>query len=120
MNTKILGNAGESVAAEFLQRKGYRIRERNYRTKTGEIDLIAEKGGTVAFVEVKTRKSMRYGEASLSVNYRKQQKIIHTASLYISENNLDDRPCSFDVVEIYRHTSGEWTVNHFVGAFEAF
>ena len=118
MNTKILGNAGEKAAAEYLKRKGYTICCRNYCVPTGEIDLIVKKNGVMVFVEVKTRRSMRCGEAALAVNYRKQQKIIRTAYWYIRQNNLDDVPCRFDVLEVYKPAQGEWIINHFKGAFE--
>ena len=118
MNTKILGNAGEEAAADYLEQKGYTVCERNYRTVTGEIDLIVRKGAATVFVEVKTRRSLACGEAALAVNYRKQQKIIRTAYCYMQQKKLDGRPCRFDVVEVYRKPAGGWTINHFEGAFE--
>lgn len=118
MNTKILGNAGEDAAAKYLTDKGYIICTRNYRVPVGEIDLIARKDGVIVFIEVKTRRSYRCGEAALAVNRHKQQKIIKTALWYIRQNNLDDCPCRFDVVEVYSQVSGEFLINHFEEAFE--
>ena len=79
MNNKHLGDRGESYAEDYLRRQGYRILTRNYRTKIGEIDLIADDHGTLVFIEVKTRSSVRYGIPSEAVNYKKKQKIIQTA-----------------------------------------
>ena len=118
MNTKILGNDGEEAAANYLKKQGYVICARNYRVPVGEIDLIVNKNGTIIFVEVKTRRSLRCGEASLAVNFRKQQKIIRTARWYIQQNNLDNKPCRFDVLEVYVIPSGGFSFNHLEGAFE--
>ena len=118
MNTKILGNAGEDAAADYLVRNGYTVLCRNYRVPVGEIDLIVRKKGVTVFTEVKTRRSLRCGEAALAVNYYKQQKIIRTAQWYIRANNLDDTPCRFDVMEVYRKPDGSWAINQIEGAFE--
>lgn len=118
MNTKILGNAGENAAADYLVNNGYTICCRNYRVPVGEIDIIVRKKGVTIFVEVKTRRSMSFGEASLAVNYRKQQKIIRTACWYMRSNNLDDEPCRFDVIEVYKQSVGNWSIRHIEGAFE--
>ncbi len=97
---KLLGKAGEDRAAQFLSRRGYRILERNYRTRNGEIDLIALHEGTVVFVEVKTRTSDAYGAPELAVTPRKQQRMIKAALGYIKYQKLHQVPCRFDVVAI--------------------
>ena len=86
MNKKSLGNAGEDRAAEFLISKGYRILSRNYRTRYGEIDIIAEITGTLIFVEVKLRTSSAYGRGIEAVTRQKAAKIQQIAIDYISKN----------------------------------
>jgi TIGR00252 family protein len=117
VNSKILGGQGENCAAAYLRKKGYRILEQNYSTHSGEIDIIAENGETLVFVEVKTRSSLRYGTPAEAVNFRKRNKIIQTASWYLRQRHMEHRPCRFDVIEIYA-TGGLWTVRQIEGAFE--
>ncbi len=97
---KLLGKEGEDLAARFLARQGYKILERNYRTPSGEIDLIALHQGEVVFVEVKTRTSDAYGAPELAVNPRKQQRMIKAALGYMKYKKLHQVPCRFDVVAI--------------------
>ncbi len=97
---KLLGNAGEGIACDHLQKNGYRILERNYRCKLGEIDIIGLDGDTVAFIEVKTRSSDRYGSPSEAVNRGKQGRIVKTALSYMQSKAFFDRMCRFDVIEI--------------------
>jgi len=98
--TKLLGKEGEDRAARFLMKQGYRIIERNYRTRSGEIDLIALHEGAVVFIEVKTRTSNAFGAPELAVNPRKQQRMVKAALGYIKYNKLHQVPCRFDVVAI--------------------
>lgn len=93
------GKTGEDKAAAFLKKKGYAVNARNYRAKTGEIDIIAEKDGTLVFVEVKTRDTDTYGAGFESVRQAKQNKIIRTAQYYIMQNNVE-KLCRFDVISI--------------------
>jgi putative endonuclease len=95
-----LGKEGESLAEQFLIQNGYTIRCRNWRKRTGELDIVAEEAETIVFVEVKARRSERYGEPVESVDARKQRQIAQTALLYLAEHNLDNRNCRFDVVAI--------------------
>ena len=97
---KLLGKEGEDQAAKFLVKKGYRILERNYRTRNGEIDLITLHEGAVVFVEVKTRTNDAYGAPELAVNARKQGRMIKAALGYIKYKKLHQVPCRFDVVAI--------------------
>ena len=108
------GTIGEVTALNFLRNKGWRIRDVNWETKTGEIDIVAEDGGTVVFVEVKARASFRYGSPSEAVAYYKQRKLSFMAAQYIKMKKLFDRPARFDVVEI---VGGG--VNHIENAFES-
>jgi len=120
MNNKILGNSGEDTACAFLESKGYAIIERNYRAHKKEIDIIAQKGGYIAFVEVKTRRSATFGAPSESVNYTKQRHIILAAKQFLLHNQglyskLQPR---FDIIEIYRDRQTEKDyVRHLEGAF---
>ena len=83
MNTKRLGDRGEEAAAKFLANKGYKILARQFRTPLGELDLVARDGGTLVFVEVKTRRSLRFGLPSDAVGVTKQRKIIRSSMWYI-------------------------------------
>ena len=94
MNTKILGNAGENLAAAYLENHGYRILERNYRCKQGEIDIIAQKCDVLVFIEVKTRRTLRYGTPGAAVDYKNSRELsaalhgIYVAGMYICTAGL--------------------------------
>ncbi len=119
MNNKLLGNKGEDAAAVFLEKHGYIVRERNYRAKTGEIDIIVSKGNTMVFVEVKTRGSLAYGMPAEAVTITKQQKIIRTAQSYIRYKGLSDYSYRFDVLEVLATKNGSMTFKLIENAFEA-
>jgi len=98
------GQAWEKLAARELAREGYEIVARNYRTKAGEIDLVARDGRTLCFVEVKGRRSVAYGTAAEAVDREKQRRIWNAAQLYLQRERV--RPaCRFDVVTV--DASGE-------------
>lgn len=99
---KIFGDNGEKIAEKHLERLGYRIVERNYRCRYGEIDLIARDGDTLVFVEVKTRSSTGFGTPGQSVDYRKQRHMIRTSLAYMNEKDLHEVEARFDVVSIVR------------------
>lgn len=114
-----LGPWGEEKAAAFLQQNGYRILARNYRVRTGELDLVAENDSFVAFVEVKTRKNDRFDAARASVTRTKQRKLIAAAEAWLLEFPTERQP-RFDVIEIYapQGTKTEWIqINHIENAF---
>ena len=98
--SKALGNRGERLAAEFLQRTGYEIIERNFRHARAEIDLIARKENLIVFCEVKTRKSNAYGTGEEAVDPRKQAQIRKAAEGYISGKELDNCEFRFDVIVV--------------------
>jgi len=100
MNKRAAGTSGESAACEALKRAGLTILERNWRRPTGEIDIIAKDRHTIAFIEVKTRSSLRFGRPAEAVDKAKQMHILRTAMLYLAEKGLDDAPVRFDVVEV--------------------
>ena len=121
MKTKTIGDYGEKLAADYLKRHGYKIIERNYRSRFFEIDIIAYDGDCLCFVEVKTRNRDDYGLACEAVNYAKQQKIIKGASAYLASNNVDS-PTRFDVVEVYvkdMHLFSRKKINIIKNAFYA-
>lgn len=106
-DSRRLGRWGEELAAGYLRRKGFSIRAANWRSRFGEIDLIAEDGTYLCFVEVKLRKSAAYGSAAAFVDRRKQDKLRATARLYLARTPTNLQP-RFDVIEIYA-SQGERT-----------
>lgn len=99
MNKRAVGAVYEERAAEYLERLGYRIIRRNYRCRSGEIDLIAEQDGYLVFVEVKFRSSLHTGYGFEAVDWRKRQRIIRAARWFLMETHADGCvPCRFDVV----------------------
>tara|TARA_R110000868_G_scaffold410505_4_gene698784 strand:- start:13423 stop:13785 length:363 start_codon:yes stop_codon:yes gene_type:complete len=102
MDTKTIGDIGERIACEYLQQQGLRLKEHNFRSKCGEIDLIMEdKVDGNVFIEVRYRSQDGFGSGVETVTRSKQRKIIRTAQHYLLENNItDDVPARFDVVGI--------------------
>ena len=115
-----IGAAGEFVAAEYLEKKGYKIKARNFLCREGEIDIVAEEDGCTVFVEVKTRKNVKFGRPAEFVDKRKYKKLKKAAMHYIYNPDADMR---FDVIEIlYELNYGEFVVkeiNHIENAFWA-
>jgi putative endonuclease len=102
MNSRQVGNRGEDMAVRYLQLRFYKILERNYRTASGEIDIIAKKGNTYVFVEVKYRSNVSKGMPREAVTVQKQEKIRRTAQHYLATNNINENSTDirFDVIEI--------------------
>lgn len=117
MSNKSKGETGESLAAACLIAKGYKIVKRNYRGRTGEIDIIAIDGPTVVFVEVKARLTDDYGYPAEAVTYVKRRNINKAAAEYIKQFRLFDAPVRFDVVEVWLDTKN---VNHIENAFDSY
>ena len=111
VNTKQIGNRGEDKAVRYLKLRGYRILERNFRSRFGEIDIICEKQKTLVFVEVKSRKNALFGGGASAVNAAKQKRLIKTAQTYLMGNETD-REMRFDVIDI----TGD-AVSHIKNAF---
>ncbi len=117
MGRNELARAGEEIAARFLSGCGWRIVGRNVRCgRTGEIDIVAERGGVLAFVEVKTRSSDRFGTPGEAVTRRKQQRIRTLARQFLMQTRLTTSAIRFDVVEV-RAGGREPLVTHLEGAF---
>ncbi len=115
------GVAGEVIAARFLREKGYTILSSNYRSRFGEIDIIATDGPYIVFVEVKARSDNSMLMPREAVTPDKQQKILRTAALYIRAypSNLQPR---FDVVEVWSSDEDPMTplqIDHLISAYEA-
>ena len=100
MSTRTAGNRGEAETARYLRRQGYTLLASQWRCRFGEIDLIVKNWRYLAFVEVKLRKNANFAQAREYVDYRKQDRIRMTASIYLSENPTRLQP-RFDVIEIY-------------------
>ena len=97
---QFLGKMGEDLACGELARRGYAILDRRYRTRYGEIDIIASEGRTLVFVEVKARAGDRYGGSGAAVTPCKQQRIVRMALDFLARRRLQDQPCRFDVVTV--------------------
>ena len=114
------GLAAEEMAARYLETKGFRILERRYRIRQGEIDLIAEapddNGSSVVFFEVKYRKDLDFGKPSLAVDRRKMQRIIQTARHYMAANHLSETAVRFDILEIWWEKDHH-KIHHYKNAF---
>lgn len=107
MEKKELGKEGEELAVRFLKKTGYRILERNYVCKLGEIDIIAKEKDTLTFIEVKTRTSNLYGPPQLSVTSSKQMQLSKAALYFLKEKRLGEVKARFDVVAIVLGPRGE-------------
>ncbi len=94
------GKESESKAVRYLKKSGYKILEQNYRTKLGEIDIIAKDKGTIAFIEVKGRRSDNYGNPKWAITPKKQRKISMVALYYLKDTNQSGEKARFDVVAI--------------------
>ncbi len=126
-STKAIGDLGEDLAAEYLEAKGYRILDRNYRFSREEIDLVCfepyedyTKGGELVFVEVKTRRSDAFGRPEESVDRLKQEAIFRTAEAYLHERKLEGSACRFDVIAITIGKGVAPEIEHFDNAFGYF
>ncbi|MDO5301238.1 MAG: YraN family protein [Tissierellia bacterium] len=116
---KSLGKRGEDLAATFLENLGYRILQRNYRTRRGEVDIVALDRFTLVFVEVKSRRSSTYGRALEAVDEHKQRQIYQTAEAFLHEHQGEgyyDLNVRFDVVEVYGTEPPE--IYHHRGCFD--
>jgi putative endonuclease len=94
------GKSGEDLACEELQRRGYAILARRYRSRFGEIDIVARSGHVIVFVEVKARAGDDFGGSAAAVTPWKQRRIAQMAVDYIARHNLHEQPCRFDVVTV--------------------
>ena len=115
---RLFGQQGEATAEGYLRRKGYRIVARNLRSSLGELDLVAEDGPVLVFVEVKARRTEDFGGAVHAVHQRKREKLIQLASQYLARHRLTDRACRFDVVLFQGTGTSVPQIEHIQNAFE--
>ena len=112
------GAEGETLACRHLQDRGFRILARNFRCRSGEIDVVAREGDVTVFVEVKDRRGRSHGEGHESVTFGKRRRVVRAARLYAASYGLSEAPIRFDVVSIERDSGGD-RIRHDRGAFDA-
>ena len=113
------GNRGERLAVSHLLSNGYSVLERNFRSKGGEVDIVAkDKDSTIVFVEVKSRKSLIFGLPQMAVTPRKQRQISKGALTWLSKNNLHNNAARFDVIAILLINEVSFEIEHIVNAFD--
>ena len=111
------GKAAENAAAKFLKAQGYKILERNYKNKFGEIDIIAKQKGVICFLEVKARHSLNLGVPQEAVSARKQRQICRVAVYYLKNNSLLEHPARFDVLALL-YVNSQPEISLITDAFE--
>jgi len=117
MDRKEFGKFGEDLATKFLEHNGYRIIERNYHSIYGEIDIICKKNSQLIFVEVKARKSIKFGEPLEAVTEKKRQKIVKTAYHFLTKHQCES-PVRFDIITIkYISKEKGYKLEHIKNAF---
>ena len=114
-----LGKLGENLACAALAQRGYAILARRYRTRLGEIDIVARDGATLVFIEVKARAGDEFGGAAAAVTAWKQRRIALMAVDYVARHRLENRPCRFDVVTVDVVEGQPPRVEIFTHAFDA-
>lgn len=100
MNTRAIGTVGENAAVEYLKKQGYKVLERNFNCRYGEIDVIAQHGVYYVFIEVKNRNSLAFGRPVEAVKPFKQNRIVSSAKYWLFKNCKTGVPVRFDVVEV--------------------
>lgn len=118
MDKKSLGNKGEDFAAEYYRKLGFTVTGRNYTCRGGEIDIIAENGEYIIFVEVKARASDSLHLPSEAVDYKKQKRLSVAACKYLAENE-SEKQVQFDVFEVFLVGDRIYKINRIENAFEA-
>ena len=115
---RVFGDLAEQLTVEHLEREGYVIRDRNVLCRRGELDVVAEKGNVLAFVEVRMRSTAVWGDPSATVTHSKQRKVVLAAHEYCQRHRLFARVIRFDVVSVVgKGKTG--VVEHIIDAFES-
>lgn len=112
------GRSGEDLACAHLESRGYAVLARNFRSRTGEVDVVARSQGTTVFVEVKERRSASHGHGFESVTGPKRRRIVRAARHYAAVHGLLESPLRFDVISI-DWRDGRPEIRHDQGAFDA-
>ncbi len=118
LKTSLLGKEGEELALGFLKAQGYRIKERNFKNKLGEIDIVAQDKDTICFIEVKTRTNEDFGTPLEAVMPRKQHKLSQLALSYLKSKDLLTQRARFDVVSLMKSEDGVPEISLLKDAFE--
>jgi putative endonuclease len=112
------GREGESAAIAFLKENGYRVLEKNFRFKLGEIDVIAEQAGVIFFIEVKARSDHEFSHPFDVVTPTKQKKIIQTAQIFLIQKRIPDKPMRLDLVALILDPPNSWKIELLENAFQ--
>ncbi len=112
-----LGKRGEDIATTYLKKKGFEIIIRNYRQKSGEVDIIASDKGALVFIEVKTRTSTLFGQPFEAVTTRKQTQLSRIALDYMTRNKILEQEARFDVISILLPANGKAEIVHLQNCF---
>ena len=119
LKRKELGDRGEEIATNFLKKQGYRIIERNYQFRMGEVDIVAREAETIVFVEVKARRSADFGLPEEALSYDKRRRLTRLALGYLAYHKIKDKNCRFDVVSILMDEDRVKDIRLIKNAFEA-
>lgn len=121
------GRTGEALAATYLEERGFRVMDRNYRFERSEVDIVCflpapryEDGGELVFVEVKTRRGTGFGLPEEAVGADKQRHLVKAARAWLHERRMEGTPCRFDVVSILLRNGAEPEIHHIENAFWIF
>jgi len=117
MTTRQRGDLGEDAAARYLEQRGFRVLDRNWRFRQWELDLVCMDGDTVVFVEVKTRSVTTMGTPADALDRKKQARLVKAASQYLTKKELWDEPCRFDLAAVI-DTGISMDVEHIENAFD--
>lgn len=118
-NRRRTGQFYEDLAAEFLIQKGYTLRDRNVRIGAKEIDLIAEDGEILAFVEIRARRSSSFVTPAATIDSNKRRHLVEAAEAWLRREALTDQACRFDVISIVHPPGKKPIIEHYEGAFMA-
>jgi putative endonuclease len=114
----LFGKLGEDLACEELQRRGYAILDRRFRTRCGELDIIAREGSVLVFIEVRARSSGNFGNPFESVTWQKRHRLSRMAAAYLYQKHLPDMACRFDVVGVTGTVDGSFNIEVVKHAFD--
>ncbi len=115
---QLFGADAEEAAVRHLEKQGFRIRDRNFHSRQGELDVVAEKDDLLCFVEVRMRSNAIWGDPSQTVSFAKQRRVVQAALRYLQLHRLPDRMIRFDVISIVGRGDAA-QVEHIPGAFDA-